>query len=44
MVCLTCWNSFEKLANHHSFLALRITPLLYLDFRREVETEDVRRN
>lgn len=44
MLCLTCWNSLEKLANRHSFPALRITPLLYLDFRRQVATEDVRGN
>lgn len=40
VVCLTCWNSFEKLANHHSFPALRITPLLELDVRRKVAVED----
>lgn len=43
MVCLTCWNSFEKLANH-SFPALRILTLLDLDFGREMVMEDVRGN
>lgn len=40
VVCLTCWNFFEKLANH-SFLAFRIMPLLELDVavRKEVRKE-----
>lgn len=40
VVCLTCQNSLEKLANHDSFPALRIMPLLELDVRKEVAVED----